>query len=217
MQEFPSIVSGVGLMAQGLMDRIIRDMDGPYEDQYIERWREIGKLQAEYGYFHAAPIERLHIEHIVLSYLQLVQAQDDYQSALTEDEGTGGLLTAFERRLNAVQMRYLRAVESLARIRRLALPMPLQINIGGPQVNVAGGTGPATSAGEAPIIDVSEAAPPMPAVQEPAMPILSAGQEPTSPIGSNGTGGAARSGEYPARRRRERRPESRPRRIPQSG
>ncbi len=47
----------------------------------------------------------------------------------------------WDRRVNGAQARYLRAVEALARVQRLAHPMPLQVNIGGQQVNVAGGSG----------------------------------------------------------------------------
>ena len=42
----------------------------------------------------------------------------------------------WERRLSAAQRRYLRAVETLARVRRLRVPA-LQVNIGEKQVNIA--------------------------------------------------------------------------------
>ncbi len=44
----------------------------------------------------------------------------------------------WDRRVSGAQARYLRAMEALARVRRLAMPQPLQVNIGGQQVNVAG-------------------------------------------------------------------------------
>ncbi len=40
--------------------------------------------------------------------------------------------------MNSAQTRYLRAVETLARVRRLSRDTPLQVNIGAQQVNVAG-------------------------------------------------------------------------------
>jgi hypothetical protein len=46
--------------------------------------------------------------------------------------------TYWDRRLNSAQQRHLRAIESLARVRRLSNATPLQVNIGGQQVNVAG-------------------------------------------------------------------------------
>jgi hypothetical protein len=47
--------------------------------------------------------------------------------------------TYWEKRLSSVQRRYLRACETLARVRKLAQAAPLQVNIGAQQVNVAGG------------------------------------------------------------------------------
>ena len=44
---------------------------------------------------------------------------------------------ARDRKLSAAQRRYLRACETLARVRKLRLPT-LQVNIGEKQVNVAG-------------------------------------------------------------------------------
>jgi hypothetical protein len=43
----------------------------------------------------------------------------------------------WERRLTMAQKRYLSACESLAKIRKMAIP-PLQLNIGDKQVNVVG-------------------------------------------------------------------------------
>ncbi len=44
----------------------------------------------------------------------------------------------WDRHLNAAQRRYLRAIETLARVRKLSGRGPIQINIAEQQVNVAG-------------------------------------------------------------------------------
>ena len=62
-----------------------------------------------------------------------------YAQKTTESHPTEAGLY-WDRRLNSAQQRYLRAVETLARVRRLAMVTPLQVNIGGQQVNVAGGS-----------------------------------------------------------------------------
>lgn len=49
-----------------------------------------------------------------------------------------GTYTNSDRRLSAVQRRYLWVLEALARVRHLAQCVPFQVNIGGQQVNVAG-------------------------------------------------------------------------------
>ena len=66
-----------------------------------------------------------------------------YQTQLVADRvlGQGGSFKQMEhwdRRAEAAQRRYLRALESLARVRKLAGRGALQINIAGQQVNVAG-------------------------------------------------------------------------------
>ncbi len=114
----------------------------------------VSHLRDELGYKDAPALERPLIEHVVLCWLRLQKAELSYSNALA---GTQTLTQAahWERRLTMAQGRYLRAGESLARVRRLARPhrQPLQLNIGGQQVNVAGSVSsgieedPPTSAG----------------------------------------------------------------------
>lgn len=95
-------------------------------------------MSDDLGYKGATPLERPLIEHVVLCWLRLRKAELSYSNALA---GAQTLTQAahWERRLTMAQGRYLRAGESLARVRRLARPhrQPLQLNIGGQQVNVA--------------------------------------------------------------------------------
>jgi hypothetical protein len=61
--------------------------------------------------------------------------------ACNEIEGGASFdrLHAYDRLINTRQQRYLRAIETLARVRRLASRAPLQINIGERQLNVSRG------------------------------------------------------------------------------
>lgn len=94
-------------------------------------------MRTELGYDTSPLLEQMLIEHVTLAYLDLDIIQNFYaQSAL--DSHTYAAGTYWDRRLTSAQHRYLRAVESLARVRRLSNSAPLQINIGGQQVNVAG-------------------------------------------------------------------------------
>jgi hypothetical protein len=94
-------------------------------------------LRTDLGYEYALMLEQLLIEQIVLAWFDLDLMQQYYAgNAVKSHALTTGAY--WDRRLSSAQQRYLRAVESLARVRRLARVTPLQVNIGGQQVNVAG-------------------------------------------------------------------------------
>ena len=93
-------------------------------------------LREELGYEEAPPLERLLIEEVALTRLHYYKTQRAYVRA------TGGSIPItqsdfWERKVNAAQRRHLRAVEALARVRKLAGRSPVQINIAGQQVNLA--------------------------------------------------------------------------------
>lgn len=97
------------------------------------------ELRRELGYEEAPELERLLIEQVALCWLQHSYVEFKYTEAtsqpLTWDQDKG-----WERKLAASQRRYLRACETLARIRKLTRST-VQVNIaakGGQQVNVAG-------------------------------------------------------------------------------
>jgi hypothetical protein len=94
-------------------------------------------LLKELGFDTAGALERALIDHVVLCWLRLQLTEQQY----TGNTRAGGTLQQgefWERRLSAVQRRYLRACETLTRIRRLALPV-MQVNVGEQQVNVVKG------------------------------------------------------------------------------
>lgn len=82
-------------------------------------------------------LEKLVIEQCVSAYILHYAIEMRYAS-----KREGGFVTSvdgyWDRRLNASQMRYFRAMETLARLRRMALPA-MQINIGANQTNIATG------------------------------------------------------------------------------
>ena len=94
-------------------------------------------MRRELSYREAPLLEQLLIEHIVLACLDLDVVQQLYaKNAIQGHALSQG--ACWDRRMNGAQVRYLRAVPPHARARRLAQPVPLQVNIGGQQVNVAG-------------------------------------------------------------------------------
>lgn len=90
------------------------------------------------GYASATALERLLIDNIVLCWARLFSIENSHTNAF-KGEISMPLGEYRERRLSVVQGRYLRACESLARVRRLLRPASasVQVNIGDKQINVA--------------------------------------------------------------------------------
>ena len=93
-------------------------------------------LRKSLGGAEVSQIERLLIDQVVLCYLRMNMTEQNYENAMRDgcSFATGSF---WERKLSTVQYRYLRAIETLARVRKLmGVPM-VQINIaaeGGQQV-----------------------------------------------------------------------------------
>jgi hypothetical protein len=109
-------------------------------------------MKDELGYQLAPPLERLLVEQVVLCWLHLNIVEIEYTGLIGQSPSPADA-DHWERRLSAAQGRYLRACETLARIRKLARNTPaLQVNIaadGGQQLNVAGAV--------LPVVDVNPA------------------------------------------------------------
>jgi hypothetical protein len=95
------------------------------------------QLKRDLGYFNAPVLEQLLIEQIILCWLRLNVVEYQYTSVANE-AATWKKRNYWERRLSATQRRYMQAIETLARVRKLAAATPLQVNIGGQQVIAAG-------------------------------------------------------------------------------
>lgn len=96
-------------------------------------------IRAGLGYADAPQVERLLIESIVTAWLRLQRAELQYSQHTNGDHSTreGDYWLQV---LGAAQRRYLRAVETLARVRRITRAT-VQINVaeaGSHQVNIAG-------------------------------------------------------------------------------
>jgi len=93
-------------------------------------------IKNEFGYQYANPLERVLIKHIALCWMRLQFVEQKY-SNIMEQSISLQLGDYWERRLSSTQKRYLKALETFARIKRLRLPA-MQVNIADKQVNVAG-------------------------------------------------------------------------------
>ena len=99
----------------------------------------VSSLRLDLGYKDTSSMEKLIIEQIVLCWLRMNLIENAYSNNAIAD-GIIKLSAAqhWERILLSTQKRYLRAIETLARIRRI-INSTLQVNIaadGGKQVNI---------------------------------------------------------------------------------
>jgi hypothetical protein len=103
---------------------------------------EVDVLKKQLGYDTAPPLEQLLIDHILTVRLRLIHAELNYNERVVNQSITFKDGEYWDNLLSSNQARFLRAIETLAKVRRLARNTPaLQLNIahkGGKQVNVQG-------------------------------------------------------------------------------
>ncbi len=137
LRDYPMLWSRLRRLLSNAEGVLIKAMT---DDQVARELLEytLKGMRNELGYQQAPILEKLLIEQVTIAYLDYDFVQQAYaQKALSSHTLSSGAY--WDRRVNSAQARYTRAVEALARVRRLAMPQPLQVNIGGQQVNVAGG------------------------------------------------------------------------------
>jgi hypothetical protein len=107
---------------------------------------EVDILKKQLGYDGAPPLERLLIDNILTVRLRLLYVESYYNQCIMNQSIPLARGEYWDGLLSSTQARFLRAIETLARVRRLARNTPaMQINIahdGGKQVNVQGSVNP---------------------------------------------------------------------------
>jgi len=136
LKTTPGLWRHCGDLSAVMTNAVIEGINGPAGlKESVHAGRRV--MRREFGYDTSPLLEQMLIDHLILCWLRLQMAEHRYTEFIKEG-GTLAQAEFWEKRLAAVQRRYLRAVETLARIRKLALPT-IQVNIGDKQVNVAGG------------------------------------------------------------------------------
>jgi hypothetical protein len=149
LEQHPGLWRVAGDLARTAALSIVGKMRAyPLVAESLKRGWDV--MKDELGYQLASPLERLLVEQVVLCWLHLHVIELEYTNLIGAASPSADA-DLWERRLSAAQARYLRACETLARIRKLARSTPaLQVNIaadGGQQINVAGAALPAVGAG----------------------------------------------------------------------
>jgi len=132
-ERIPTLWRRVDLAHQAALVAIDRTEANPFVHISM-RANYDGQLRA-LGHDKAPPLERILIEHAALCWLRLQCIEQTYSGIMAQSV-TLAQGDYWERRLSSAQRRYLRACETLARVRRLRLPA-VQVNIGENQLNVA--------------------------------------------------------------------------------
>lgn len=130
-------VGHIRMVTQETVKQVIRSTgDGKFYHEM--EFASYNAMRRELGFDEATPFEKALISHVALCWLRLRQTERYYTTGYNATFTTAtGLF--YEQRLSAAQRRYLRALTTLARIRKMQLPV-LQVNValdGGQQVNIA--------------------------------------------------------------------------------
>lgn len=141
MEEVPDLWKAVFDMAEIIRNNLIDRAVSP-EAAHLAIEKNVKVLMEEMGYFTASAIERLIIENIVITWLRLQWVEYQLVGFMGQGEVRMSVVEYWEKRLSISQRRFLRACETLARVRRLLSGKPpIQVNIAtqsGQQVNIAG-------------------------------------------------------------------------------
>jgi hypothetical protein len=131
------------------------DLAAAAENALVELWapnsaltrvglrKKLAAMRTDLAGPEASPLERLLAERAVACWLQSYHADFTYARALKElppEEAE-----PYQRRQDRASRQYLKALRSLADVRRLLVPA-LQVNIADRQVNIAGATGATATA-----------------------------------------------------------------------
>ena len=99
---------------------------------------ELERLESKFNYQTSNPLEKLIIDQILTSYVRLFIWEFTYHSLCNSSAINLKSAEQWEKLISSAQRRFLRAIESLARVKKLGIN--IQINIaseGGQQVNVS--------------------------------------------------------------------------------
>lgn len=113
--------------------KLISDLNATYA---VRASLEVGWRQMQVDMAHPGDgaLEKMLVQQVALCWLKLAYTERHHEHYLTTGSTTVTQADFWERRLSAAQRRYLRACETLARVRRLQLPA-VQVNIAEKQVN----------------------------------------------------------------------------------
>lgn len=133
LQAVPGVWIVAGDLIENTARKLIADSNAVYS---VRASLDVGWKQMQVDMAHPGDgaLEKMLVQQVALCWLKLAYTERHHEYYLTHGNTTITQADFWERRLSAAQRRYLRACESLARVRRLKLPA-VQVNIAEQQVN----------------------------------------------------------------------------------
>ncbi|MBN1992828.1 MAG: hypothetical protein JW953_08985 [Anaerolineae bacterium] len=143
IKEIPALLNMFD-MVKITREAVVKKLSGDNQALKLATLEIMKNTKAALGYDNSSQLERLLIEQIILCHIRLYWVEALFTQ--NSDQATMAQVQHWEKRLSVSQLRYFRAIETLARIRCLAQRTPalLQVNIGAQQVNQVKGDSPLT-------------------------------------------------------------------------
>ena len=130
LEKYPALSSVTGDLAGQAEKEIIGHAYADQPGRALALHKHCELQRDELGYKSATALERLLIQHIVLCWLRMHLTELRYETAMRDATLTQGAY--WEKKLSANQRRYLRSIETLARVRKMNIN--LQINMAHQQI-----------------------------------------------------------------------------------
>lgn len=134
LRDVPAVWTVAGDVMNHTALGLIRQLEGSSYALKASLQTGWEQLQRDLARPSDGPLERLLIQQIVLAWLKLAYTEHHHRHYLMSGNTPIKQAEFWERRLSAAQRRFLRASETLARVRRLQLPA-VQVNIAERQLN----------------------------------------------------------------------------------
>lgn len=132
-QARPGLFDVSNLIAQNVVSSVLNSVNiNAIGKVYLEG--EAAALRRSLGEATASPLELLLIQQIAICWMRLQLMEQVYSLNFSSGNVSFAKATHLEHRLSSTQKRYLHAVESLARVRRLLARPGVQINVAEQQV-----------------------------------------------------------------------------------
>lgn len=127
LEQCPILISALcGNMAIVATDSLIDAITGERLSQKEAILKQLETMRAELAGPTPSPIEKLLVDRVVVCWLQTQHADNQFANARTVSIEIGDFM---QRRQDRAHRRYLSAITTLARVRRLALPIRVDVNV----------------------------------------------------------------------------------------
>jgi len=119
---------------RSILDALLREGRQPFTRATIEH--QLDQMRADLCGENPTPLERILVDRVVLCWLDAMYA-DTVRAQRLAGDCSFRQAEFFQRRAEAAQRQFLRAVTTLATVRRLTGPV-VQLNVAQKQINLAG-------------------------------------------------------------------------------